>query len=176
MQFKTRPKKRPFVFSVQDVSDLLMSTPGPGLKCRAALSISYGAGLRASEVCILKISYIDSNRMLIHVDQGKGGKDRKVMLSPELLGLLGEYWQEARPEGWLFPGNPKINAISSRHLYRAFTSAKHMAGICKPATLHTLRHNFATHLLEANNLSQQIAAQSPNLCRAAHACMCETGQ
>jgi len=150
MQFKTQPKKLPMVFSVQEVSDLLMATPGPGLKYRAALSISYGAGLRASEVCNLKISDIDSNRMLIHVDQGKGGKDRKVMLSPGLLGLLRDYWKEARPEGWLFPGKPKINPISSRQLNRAFTSAKHMAGISKPATLHTLRHSFATHLLEAN--------------------------
>ncbi|MEO1221997.1 MAG: site-specific integrase [Pseudomonadota bacterium] len=150
MQFKTTPKKLPKVFSVEEVSDLLMATPGPGLKYRAALSISYGAGLRASEVCNLKISDIDSNRMLIHVDQGKGSKDRKVMLSPSLLGLLREYWKEARPEGWLFPGKPKINPLSSRQLNRAFTSAKHMAGISKPATLHTLRHSFATHLLEAN--------------------------
>jgi integrase len=152
MQFKTQPKKLPEVFSVQEVSDLLMATPGPGLKYRAALSISYGAGLRASEICNLKISDIDSDsdRMLIHVDQGKGGKDRKVMLSPGLLGLLREDWKEARPEGWLFPGKPKINPMSSRQLNRAFTSAKHMARISKPATLHTLRHSFATHLLEAN--------------------------
>jgi integrase/recombinase XerD len=88
--------------------------------------------------------------MLIHVDQGKGRKDRKVMLSPSLLALLRDYWREARPEGWLFPGKPKINPISPRQLNRAFMSAKHMAGIAKPATLHTLRHSFATHLLEAN--------------------------
>jgi integrase len=75
--------------------------------------------------------------MLIHVDHGKGGKDRKVMLSPGLLNLLRNYWLEARPEGLLFPGNPKINPISSRQLNRAFTSAKHMTGISKPATLHT---------------------------------------
>ena len=150
MQFRTQPRKLPIVFSVEEVSGILMATPGPGLKYRAALSISYGAGLRASEVCNLKISDIDSGRMLIHVDQGKGGKDRKVMLSPGLLNLLRDYWLEARPEGWLFPGKPKINPISSRHLNRSFTSAKHMAGISKPATLHTLRHSFATHLLEAN--------------------------
>jgi len=129
VQFKIKPKKLPMVFSVQEVSDLLMATPGPGLKYRAALRISYGAGLRASEVCNLKISDIDSNRMLFHVDQGKGSKDRKVMLSPGLLGLLRECWKEARPEGWLFLGKPKINPISSRQLNRAFTSAKHMAGI-----------------------------------------------
>jgi len=88
--------------------------------------------------------------MLIHVEQGKGRKDRKVMLSPGLLALLRDYWREVRPEGWLFPGKPKINPISPRQLNRAFMSAKHMAGIAKPATLHTLRHSFATHLLEVN--------------------------
>jgi site-specific recombinase XerD len=150
MQFRTEPRKLPVVFSVEEVSDILMAAPGPGLKYRAALSISYGAGLRAAEVCNLKIGDIDSDRMLIHVEQGKGRKDRKVMLSPGLLNLLRDWWREARPEGWLFPGKPKINPISPRQLNRAFTSAKHMAGVSKPATLHTLRHSFATHLLEAN--------------------------
>jgi site-specific recombinase XerD len=87
--------------------------------------------------------------MLIHVDEGKGRKDRKVMLSPDLRDLLRDYWREARPEGWLFPGKPKINPVTSRQLGRAFNSAKHLVGISKPATLHTLRHSFATHLLEA---------------------------
>jgi integrase/recombinase XerD len=150
MQFRTQPRKLPVVFSVEEVSDLLMATPGPGLKYRAALSISYGGGLRAAEVCNLKVGDIDSDRMLIHVEQGKGRKDRKVMLSPSLLALLRDYWREARPEGWLFPGKPKINPISPRQLNRAFMSAKHMAGIARPGTLHTLRHSFATHLLEAN--------------------------
>ena len=150
MQFKSQPRKLPIVLSVEEVGDLLTAVPGPGLKYRAALSISYGAGLRASEVCNLRVCDIDSDRMLIHVEQGKGRKDRKVMLSPGLLKLLRDYWREARPEGWLFPGKPKINPLSPRQLNRAFTSAKHMAGIKKPATLHTLRHSFATHLLEAN--------------------------
>ena len=150
MQFQRQPRKLPIVFSVEEVADLLAAVPGPGLTYRAALSISYGAGLRASEVCNLKVGDIDSDRMLIHVEQGKGRKDRKVMLSPGLLNLLRDYWLEARPQGWLFPGKPKINPLSSRQLNRAFTSAKHMAGIAKPATLHTLRHSFATHLLEAN--------------------------
>ncbi|MFT7594181.1 MAG: integrase/recombinase XerD [Paracoccaceae bacterium] len=149
MQFRTQPWKLPTVLSIEDVSELLMATPGPGLKYRAALSISYGAGLRASEVCNLKVADIDSDRMLIHVDEGKGRKDRKIMLSPDLLNLLRDYWREARPEGWLFPGKPKINPVTSRQLGRAFNSAKHLAGIAKPATLHTLRHSFATHLLEA---------------------------
>ena len=157
MQFRRKPRRRPVVLSVEEVGDLLAAVPGPGLRYRAALGISYGAGLRASEVCHLKVVDIvpkahlrhdDSGRMLIHVDEGKNGKDRKAMLSPGLLDLLREYWLEARPEGWLFPGKPKINPLSPRQLNRAFTSAKHMAGINKPATLHTLRHSFATHLLE----------------------------
>ena len=150
MQFRTQPRRLPSVLSIEEVSEVLAAAPGPGLKYRAALSISYGAGLRASEVCSLKVSDIDSDRMLIHVDEGKGGKDRKVMLSPDLLDLLREYWREARPEGWLFPGKPKITPISARQLGRSFNSARHLVGISKPATLHTLRHSFATHLLEAD--------------------------
>ncbi len=150
MQFQRKPARQPVVLSVEEVSDLLTAVPGPGLKFRAALGISYGAGLRAAEVCNLRLVDIDSDRMIIHVEHGKNGKDRKAMLSPGLLDLLRDYWREARPEGWLFPGKPKINPLSPRQLNRAFTSAKHMAGINKPATLHTLRHSFATHLLEAN--------------------------
>jgi len=150
MQFQRKPHRLPVVLSVQEVGDLMAAVPGPGLKYRAALGISYGAGLRAAEVCNLKLTDIDSNRMLIHVDNGKGSRDRKAMLSPGLLALLREYWLEARPQGWLFPGKPKINPLSPRQLNRVFTSAKNMAGINKPATLHTLRHSFATHLLEAN--------------------------
>lgn len=150
MQFRRQPRRLPVVLSLEDISEILAAAPGPGLKYRAALSISYGAGLRASEVCNLKVSDIDSARMLIHVEQGKGRKDRQVMLSPGLLELLRAYWCEARPAGWLFPGKPKINPISPRQLSRAFLTAKQLAGITGPSTLHTLRHSFATHLLEAN--------------------------
>ena len=150
MQFRTEPRKLPIVLSIEEVSAVLASAPGPGLKYRAALSIGYGAGLRASEVCHLKVRDIDSDRMLIHVERGKGNKDRDVMLSPSLLELLRDYWREARPRGWLFEGKSLGDPISPRQLSRAFTSAKRMAGIKKPATLHSLRHSFATHLLEAN--------------------------
>ena len=150
IQFRTEPRKLPIVLSVEEVSALLAAAPGPGLKYRAALSIGYGGGLRASEVTHLKVRDIDSDRMLIHVERGKGGKDRDVMLSPSLLDLLRDYWREARPQGWLFPGQNRVDPISSRQLSRAFMSAKSMAGVKKPATLHTLRHSFATHLLEAN--------------------------
>ena len=150
MQFHRKARKLPIILSAEEVAAILTSAPGPGLKYRAALGISYGAGLRAAEVCNLKVCDIDSERMLIHVDQGKGGRDRNAMLSPSLLDLLRNYWRESRPEGWLFPGKPKINPLSPRQLNRAFTSAKHMAGIKKAATLHALRHSFATHLLEAN--------------------------
>jgi integrase len=103
MQFRRKPRKLPVVLSIEEIGDLLAAVPGPSLKYRAALSISYGAGLRPSEVCNLKVTDIDNDRMLIHVDDGKNGKDRKAMLSPGLLDLLREYWLEARPEGWLFP-------------------------------------------------------------------------
>lgn len=90
----------------------------------AALGISYEAGLRACEVCNLKVKGIDGDRMLMHVDDGKGGRDRKDMLSPSLLDLLREYWRESRPEARLLPGKPKISPLSPRQLSRAFTSAK----------------------------------------------------
>ncbi len=150
MQFRTEPRKLPIVLSFEEVSAVLASAPGPGLKYRAALGIGYGAGLRASEVTNLKVRDIDSDRMLIHVERGKGGKDRDVMLSPSLLELLRDYWREARPRGWLFPGQSRVEPMSPRSLNRAFNSPKRMAGIKKPATLHSLRHSFATHLLEAD--------------------------
>ena len=149
MQFRRAPRKLPAVLRVEEVGDILAAAPGPGLKYRAALGISYGAGLRAAEVCHLRVQDIDSDRMMIHVEEGKGGRDRKAMLSPSLLDLLRDYWREARPDGWLFPGLPRVNPISPRQLNRAFASAKHMAGVTRSATLHTLRHSFATHLLEA---------------------------
>ncbi len=125
-----------------------------GLKYRAALSVAYGAGLRASEVVSLKLSDIDSKRVVIRVEQGKGRKDRYAMQSEPLLDVLRAWWRAARsqgvmlPGGWLFPGQNPVNPLTTRQLNRAFHGARQAAGIDKPVTLHTLRHCFATHLLE----------------------------
>jgi site-specific recombinase XerD len=150
MRFRRAPQRLPVTLSPEEVARLIEAAPGPGLKHRAALSIAYGAGLRTSEVVNLKLGDIDSERMLIRVDQGKGRKDRHVMLSPSLLALLRDYWREARPQGWLFPGRPPVTPISTRQLNRAVHAAADAAGIGKRVSLHTLRHSFATHLLEAN--------------------------
>ncbi len=120
----------------------------PSLKHKAALSIAYGCGLRVSEIVHLKVADIDSARMLIRVEQGKGRKDRYVMLSPELLELLRAWWRMARPQGWLFPGRDAGQPITARQLNRALKVAAASAGLDKPVSMHTLRHCFATHLLE----------------------------
>jgi site-specific recombinase XerD len=123
----------------------------PGLKYRTALSVTYGAGLRASEAASLKVSSIDSRAMTLSIEQGKGRKDRKAKLSPPLLDMLRKWWQIARPQVWLFPSRSGVlNPISARQLSRQFAHAVEAAEIRKPGrvTLHTLRHSFATHLLE----------------------------
>ncbi len=140
------PRKLPVVLSPEEVARLLDAASG--LKYRAALSVAYGAGLRASEVVSLKLTDIDSSRMVIRVEQGKGRKDRYAMLSEHLLHLLRTYWKASRPQGWLFPGQNPVNPLTTRQLNRAFHGAKAAAGIDKPVSLHTLRHCFATHLLE----------------------------
>jgi site-specific recombinase XerD len=146
--FIHEPRKLPVVLSVEEVARLLDAAPG--LKYKAALSVAYGAGLRATEVISLKITDIDSKRMIIRVEQGKGGKDRNVMLSPHLLDLLRTWWKAARPRGWLFPGRDPAQPMTTRQLNRACHAAAQMAEISKRVSLHTLRHSFATHLLEQN--------------------------
>jgi len=146
--FIHEPRKLPVVLSPEEVARLLNAAPG--LKYKAALSVAYGAGLRAAEVVSLKVSDIDSKRMIIRVEQGKGGKDRNVMLSPSLLDLLRTWWWAARPQGWLFPGRDPTQPITTRQLNRACHAAAQAAGIEKKVSLHTLRHSFATHLLEQN--------------------------
>ena len=142
------PRKLPVVLSPEEVARLLDAAPG--LKYKAALSVAYGAGLRAAEVISLKIADIDSRRMIIRVEQGKGGKDRNVMLSPHLLDLLRAWWKAARPRGWLFPGCDPAQPMTTRQLNLACHAAAQMAEINKRVSLHTLRHSFATHLLEQN--------------------------
>jgi site-specific recombinase XerD len=146
--FIHQPRKLPVVLSPEEVARLLDAAPG--LKYKAALSVAYGAGLRAAEVISLKVSDIDSKRMVIRVEQGKGRKDRYVMLSPHLLELLRAWWRAARPQGWLFPGQDRVNPLTTRQLNRACHAAAQRAEINKRVSLHTLRHSFATHLLEQN--------------------------
>ena len=136
----------PEVLSPEEVALLLHCAPS--LKHKAALSIAYGCGLRVSEIVHLKVADIDSARMLVRVEQGKGRKDRYVMLSPELLELLRAWWRMARPQGWLFPGRDPGQPITPRQLNRALKAAAASAGLDKPVSMHTLRHCFATHLLE----------------------------
>jgi integrase/recombinase XerD len=146
MPFVREPRKLPVVLSPEEVARFLEAAPG--LKYRAALSVAYGAGLRAAEIISLKITDIDSTRMVIRVEQGKGRKDRYVMLSEHLLALLRAYWKAARPQGWLFPGRDPVQPLTTRQLNRACHAAAQVAGIDKRVSLHTLRHSFATHLLE----------------------------
>jgi site-specific recombinase XerD len=141
-----QPRKLPNVLSQEDVVRLLENASG--LKYRAALSVAYGAGLRVSEVANLKITDIDSKRMLIRVEEGKGKKDRNAMLSPRLLELLRDWWWVGRPTTWLFPGRDPLLPITPRQLYRAVREAAEAAEIKSRVSPHTLRHSFATHLLE----------------------------
>jgi site-specific recombinase XerD len=148
LTFVAEPRKIPVVLSPEEVARFLEAAPGP--KYKAALSAAYGAGLRVSEVVALKVSDIDSKRMLLLIEQGKGRKDRHAMLSPQLLELLRDWYRIARPQVWLFPGQNPVNPLTTRQLNRAVHAAAHIAEISKRVTPHTLRHSFATHLLEQN--------------------------
>jgi site-specific recombinase XerD len=146
------PRKLPAVLSAEEVARLLVATKC--LKHRAALAVAYGAGLRVAEVASLKVGDIDSARMLIRVERGKGGRYRHAMLSPDLLTLLRAWWQDGRrqgvmlPGGWLFPGQNPVKPITTRQLARVVEEAAQAASIAKHVSPHTLRHSFATHLLE----------------------------
>ena len=146
------PRKLPIVLSREEVSRLLQATTSQ--KYKAAFAIAYGAGLRISEVTALKISDIDRERKTLHVEQGKGRKDRYAILSPVLLDMLRVWWREGRAKGllleggWVFPGQNLVNSLSNRQLSRAIRAAAACAEIEKRVSMHLLRHSFATHLLE----------------------------
>jgi integrase/recombinase XerD len=148
LAFVYEPRRMPSVLSPAEMARLLEAAAGP--KYKAALSLAYGAGLRAMEVISLKVADIDSQRMLLRIEQGKGRKDRYAMLSPQLLELLRDWWRMARPQVWLFPGRDPLLPMTTRQLNRAVHAAAQMAEIRKRVSLHTLRHSFATHLLEQN--------------------------
>ena len=141
------PRKLPAILSADEVVRFLEAVPS--LKARAALTTAYAAGLRASEAVSLKVADIDSGRMVIQIRHGKGAKDRTVMLSPQLLAILRTYWRLARPRDWLFPGRGPDKPIDVQVLHAACRSATKAAGLVKQVSVHTLRHSFATHLLES---------------------------
>lgn len=146
------PHTLPVVLSREEVAALLAAVRN--LKHQTALSIAYGAGLRASEVISLRVGDIDSTRMTLRIQQGKGGKDRYAMLSPVMLERLRTWWRVARAQGamleggWLFPGRNPVDPMTARQLNRAVHEAALNARIDKRVSMHTLRHSFATHLLE----------------------------
>jgi integrase/recombinase XerD len=145
--YAREPRRLPVVLSADELVRFLEAVPS--LKSRTALTTAYAAGLRVSEVVALKVADIDSGRMLIRVEQGKGGKDRYVMLSAQLLAILRTYWRLAKPRHWLFPGRDEEHPIDQTVLHAACRSACEAAGLTKHVTVHTLRHSFATHLLES---------------------------
>ncbi|REE07252.1 site-specific recombinase XerD [Paraburkholderia sp. BL27I4N3] len=146
------PRVLPVVLSPDEVGRLIAATGN--LKHQTALSVAYGAGLRASEVVALKVGDVDGQRMTLRIEQGKGRKDRYAMLSPVLLERLRVWWRVAHAQGrmlergWLFPGLDPVDPLSTRQLNRAIHAAAEAANIDKRVSMHTLRHSFATHLLE----------------------------
>ena len=146
------PRTLPVVLSPEEVRRLIAAAGN--LKHQTALSVAYGAGLRASEVVALKVGDIDSQRMTLRIEQGKGRRDRYAMLSPVLLERLRVWWRVAHAQGrmleggWLFPGLDPVDPLSTRQLNRAIHAAAEEAHINKRVSMHTLRHSFATHLLE----------------------------
>ena len=141
-----KPHQLPEVLSPKEVATFLDAVKIP--KQRLILTVCYAAGLRVSEAVRLKPAAIDSQRMVIRVEAGKGRKDRYVMLSPRLLELLREYWKIARPKEWLFPGRRSSEPITTYAVEDACRRARARSGITRPITPHCLRHAFAVHLLE----------------------------
>lgn len=147
LPYAKQPKRLPVVLSVAEVGKVLSAVED--LKHRTVLETMYATGLRISEALHLRVSDIDSARMVVRVEQGKGRKDRYVTLSPTLLTRLREYWKVYRPEHWLFPNKSAAGPLAERTLRAALLRARKKAGLLKAVKTHTLRHSFATHLLEA---------------------------
>jgi integrase/recombinase XerD len=141
------PRKLPTVLGADEVVTFLESVSS--LKARVALTTAYAAGLRVSEVVVLKVGDIDSGRMVMRIEHGKGGKERYAMLSAPLLGILRSYWRLARPPLYMFPGRAPDKPIEPTVLHAACRSAAVAAGLDKRVSVHVLRHSFATHLLES---------------------------
>jgi integrase/recombinase XerD len=145
-------RRLPVILSVEEVGALLRNAPN--LKARAALTVAYGAGLRVSEVCRVRIGDIDTDRKLLRIEQAKGRKDRYTRLSPSMLTVMRQWWREGHrlgkmlPGGWLFPGINPVNPLSTRMPNRYVHEAAQRASLSKRVTPHSLRHAFATHLLE----------------------------
>jgi integrase/recombinase XerD len=144
--YAREPRKLPVVLSTDEVVRFLEAVSS--LKSRVALTTAYAAGLRVSEAIGVKVENVDSRRMVIRIEHGKGGKDRYVMLSGQLLAILRTYWRLARPKHWLFPGRSEDKPLEPNVLHAACRSAAAAAGLDKRVSVHILRHSFATHLLE----------------------------
>lgn len=149
-----KPLRLPVILSLDEITTFFDAIPS--LKYRAILMTAYAAGLRISEVAHLKTTDIDSQRMVIRVNQGKNRRDRFVMLSPRLLEILRTYWLNAHPRDWLFPGDIPGHPITTAAIWQACNRARQRSGIQKPITPHVLRHAFATHLLEAGTDVRKI--------------------
>jgi len=164
IQYPKSRRKLPVVLDLSEVEALFSVTEN--LKHKAILMITYSSGLRISEATRLKITDIDSKRMMVRVQQGKGGKDRYSILSHAALECLRQYWRKYHPKDWLFEGQKKDKHISISSIHQIFHAAKKRAGITKPASVHTLRHSFATHLVEAGTSLHHVQLlqghRSPN--------------
>lgn len=147
MAYRKTPAKQPEILSRAEVERILTSCHTT--RQHALLTTVYAAGLRVAEVCALRIGDIDSERMMLRVDTGKGGRDRYTLLSPRLLAELRGYWREARPEGWLFPTRDGLRPMDTSLAQKLYYTAKRAAGVTKQGGIHALRHAFATHLLES---------------------------
>lgn len=152
LSFVPVPRTLPAILSPNEVAQIINAVPE--FKYKAMFSVAYGAGLRAMEVCQLRVTDVDSHNMVLHIEQGKGRRDRQAMLSPQLLNILRHWWRIGQKQhkmlkgGWLFPGQNPVNPMSTRQLNRVCHAAVRLAGIHKRVAMHTFRHSFATHLLE----------------------------